>query len=326
MKISNNIKFTHFSITACFSILFVCNIFGQNSIEILNQQEPFTLLIQEPFVWNESDRDAFNDIIAQPRFNIGAINETFTLTNLDQLRLLKDMLDVIPSSRVLRNNEYVTDYYEQDPCLTENYNNAAQVADQFTVNYKLGGYMYANGVPRPYPFAVTLNSVCTSSLTYPMVINEASKVGFGTNTPQAQYHFTVPDFQIGDNTKLQFKISNTTNNESMVFSKGTQQLFKINKDGKVFAREIEINLTNPFPDYVFAKEYNLMSLNEVDAFIQINKHLPGIEPAATYEKEGVVNLGEIQLKLLEKVEELTLYVIQQQKEIEALKATLAVKK
>jgi hypothetical protein len=74
----------------------------------------------------------------------------------------------------------------------------------------------------------------------------------------------------------------------------------------------------PTPDYVFEKDYKLRSLKEVEAYITNNRHLPEVPSAESIENKGA-NLVDMNLTLLKKVEELTLYVIQQQKEIEALK-------
>ena len=72
-------------------------------------------------------------------------------------------------------------------------------------------------------------------------------------------------------------------------------------------------------DFVFEDDYALPSLSEVERHIALNKHLPGIPSAAEVEAEGVA-LGDISSKLLQKIEELTLYVIAQEKRIEALEA------
>jgi hypothetical protein len=74
-------------------------------------------------------------------------------------------------------------------------------------------------------------------------------------------------------------------------------------------------------DYVFAHDYNLMPLNEVESFIKSNRHLPGVPSAADMVKEGN-DLGRTDAKLLEKIEELTLYIIAQQKEIAELKQSV----
>jgi hypothetical protein len=70
------------------------------------------------------------------------------------------------------------------------------------------------------------------------------------------------------------------------------------------------------PDYVFEPDYKLMSLKQLGSFITQEKHLPNI-PSALEMKDKDVNLNEFQMKLLEKIEELTLYVVQQSKEIES---------
>ena len=75
------------------------------------------------------------------------------------------------------------------------------------------------------------------------------------------------------------------------------------------------------PDYVFAEDYDLKSLTEVEAYIKANSHLPNIPSAKEVEAEGQ-NLGTMQLKLLEKVEELTLYMIELKKENEQQKAPI----
>lgn len=67
------------------------------------------------------------------------------------------------------------------------------------------------------------------------------------------------------------------------------------------------------PDYVFQKEYNLMPLGELKTFISKNNHLPGITAASKVTKEGYVDMTQMQMNLLEKVEELTLYTLQQEK-------------
>jgi hypothetical protein len=102
--------------------------------------------------------------------------------------------------------------------------------------------------------------------------------------------------------------------------------FKLAVEGKIAAREIQVTLTNPFPDYVFASNYKLRSLSSLENYINQNKHLPGIPSANKVKKEGGIELGEMNVKLLEKIEELSLYIIEvnkklqeQQKEIEQLK-------
>jgi hypothetical protein len=75
---------------------------------------------------------------------------------------------------------------------------------------------------------------------------------------------------------------------------------------------------NNWPDYVFEDGYRLKPLTDVKAFIAANKHLPNIPPASEIEKHGL-QLGDMSKRLMEKVEELTLYIINLQEQIDALK-------
>ena len=82
--------------------------------------------------------------------------------------------------------------------------------------------------------------------------------------------------------------------------------------GKIHAEEVKVDLNVPGPDYVFENHYQLRSLDETEKFVRENKHLPGIPSAADMEENGI-NLSEMNMKLLQKVEELTLYIINQNK-------------
>lgn len=84
--------------------------------------------------------------------------------------------------------------------------------------------------------------------------------------------------------------------------------------GKIIADEVEIkvNKTDSIPDFVFEPDYKLRTLSEVEAYITKNKHLPEIQSAKEIHENGL-NLNEFQMKLLQKIEELTLYTIEQNK-------------
>lgn len=90
------------------------------------------------------------------------------------------------------------------------------------------------------------------------------------------------------------------------------QLLTVN--GIIHAKQVNIDLNVPAPDYVFDRTYNLKSLSEVNRYILLNKHLPEIPSAAAMAKDGV-NVTELNTKLLQKVEELTLYIIQKDKQL-----------
>jgi hypothetical protein len=84
--------------------------------------------------------------------------------------------------------------------------------------------------------------------------------------------------------------------------------------GKMIAGELKIQDINNWPDYVFDSSYQLMSLQETEAYIKTNKHLPGIPPASQVQKKGV-EIGANQAVLLKKIEELTLHLIQLEKKV-----------
>lgn len=93
---------------------------------------------------------------------------------------------------------------------------------------------------------------------------------------------------------------------------------KLVVDGKITCEEIEVK--NVSADFVFDANYKLRSLYEVELFIKENGHLPDIAPAAETEKG--INLGEFNQTLLQKIEELTLYMIELKKENEELKSDI----
>ncbi len=94
---------------------------------------------------------------------------------------------------------------------------------------------------------------------------------------------------------------------------------KLTVKGNIHAEEVKIDLNVPAPDYVFKENYNLRSIAELEKFIIENSHLPEIPSAKEFEQNGVMQ-AEMDMNLLKKIEELTLYTIQQQKQIEKLES------
>ena len=134
-------------------------------------------------------------------------------------------------------------------------------------------------------------------------------VGIGIDSPQKKLH-------VQGDTYLSGNVGIGTANTSS---------YKLTVDGKINCTEVVVTSSvsrgegeGEWPDYVFAEDYNLRSLDEVASYIEENKRLPEIPSAAEVSEKGV-NLLEINTLLLKKVEELTLYIIQQQKEIDELK-------
>jgi hypothetical protein len=99
----------------------------------------------------------------------------------------------------------------------------------------------------------------------------------------------------------------------------TNPTHKLAVNGTIKAKEVIVETTG-WSDYVFADDYALQPLSQVEAHIKEHKHLPGIPSASTVASQGV-NVGDMQAALLAKVEELTLHLIAQEKELSRLRDT-----
>ena len=131
-------------------------------------------------------------------------------------------------------------------------------------------------------------------------------VGIGNDAPNSLLHITTT----------------AATDKGFTIESGGATNFQIMGDGRVFAREVEVTLNN-FPDYVFAKDYSLMPLGQLKKYIETNQHLPNIPSAKEVEENGM-GMGELNLKQVEKIEELTLYILQLDERLQKLEAENAV--
>ncbi|MEO1255746.1 MAG: hypothetical protein AAFY41_12825, partial [Bacteroidota bacterium] len=178
-------------------------------------------------------------------------------------------------------------------------------------------------------------------------------IGIGTSSPSGLLEIKGPyngDSQLIINTtqsngELRFSDNGTTkgfvwynkSSNHMAFGRGssTNSMFvnssgqfgigttstgshKLAVEGSIGAREIKVEASG-WSDFVFEKDYNLLTLREVEKHIDEKGHLPEIPSEAEVNENGI-NLGEMNAKLLQKIEELTLYLIEQNKQINALKS------
>lgn len=111
--------------------------------------------------------------------------------------------------------------------------------------------------------------------------------------------------------------------EVAINTSGPANGYSLSVGGEIICEELRVELQGnaPWPDYVFNHDYDLRPLHELKTFITENRHLPNIPAAAQIEDEGF-DVGDMNRRLLEKVEELTLYIIQQEEKIDALNARM----
>uniref|UniRef100_UPI004049BFE9 hypothetical protein n=1 Tax=Flavobacterium sp. TaxID=239 RepID=UPI004049BFE9 len=120
---------------------------------------------------------------------------------------------------------------------------------------------------------------------------------------------------IGGNSATGFGIFPTTSGASSVSS------YKLFVEGGILAEEVRVSLKSTWADYVFNTDYNLKTIDALEAFIAENGHLPNVPKAAIVEADGI-NIAEMARIQMEKIEELTLYIIELNKKIEALESKL----
>jgi hypothetical protein len=213
-------------------------------------------------------------------------------------------------------------------------------------NISIDGLMKGYGNADRLEFNFQQDATIVNALT----LKSNGRVGIGTNEPSSLLHVNGEGggssgviisnsadsfksyFQTDDiNTKFIMTYSNTGADEIEVQADGdvilaqagnvgigtTSPDEKLTVNGTVHSTEVKVDLTVPGPDYVFESDYNLRSLSETEQYIQANKHLPEVPSAKEMEANGI-QLGEMNMLLLKKIEELTLYQIELLKRIEKL--------
>ncbi len=179
-----------------------------------------------------------------------------------------------------------------------------------------------------------------SAPTSSIFIDVDGDVGMGTASPDANLHVIETAAGVADLLELTangnprmvwrdtaaglfWRLSSEASATEFVITRSGTGLreFVIDENGNVEARgTITASVASPktLPDYVFEEDYPLMPLSEVESYIKEHKRLPKLPSAQTVYEEGL-NMTDMQISLLEKVEELTLYTLEQQKVIEELR-------
>ena len=209
---------------------------------------------------------------------------------------------------------------------------------------------------RDHAFGMDVIQVEPNSRVNTIYVDVSGDVGLGGNAGErlemyesdGHYPFICFDPTAGGNSGLIFEEGNTRlgwiwrqgSSDRMYFSNNSNSTrpditiavdgrvgigtsapatgYALSVNGKAVCTEVLVDAVADWPDYVFSENYDLISLTELEKSIKANNHLPGIPSAAEAEENGIL-LGEMQKQLLQKVEELTLYTIELNKQITTLK-------
>lgn len=163
----------------------------------------------------------------------------------------------------------------------------------------------------------TALGLSTTSQSYSSFVAGRYNIISGTTT---SWVATDPLFVIGNGSSTSVRSNALTvlKNGNVLINKTTQlnSLYKLDIAGTLRVDEIVVNLTGA--DFVFDNNYKLLPLKELELFIKENNHLPEIASAEEMETGDGVKIGEMQTQLLQKIEELTLYIIELNKKIETI--------
>jgi len=193
-----------------------------------------------------------------------------------------------------------------------------------TVPLQVAGNSILNGNVKVSSLTMTASAGAGKVLTSDAAGNAtwqtpaAGGSGWGTsgNTGSTDHKLgtiNASDLQLMTNNDVKMRIGANGNVGIGVATVGAD--YKLYVNGFIKAKKLRVDI-NGWADYVFDPSYNLMPLPELAKFISVNRHLPEIPTAAEVEKEGI-DVGSNQTALLKKIEELTLYIIEQNKKLES---------
>jgi hypothetical protein len=224
-----------------------------------------------------------------------------------------------------------------------NYGDSSRIFSTNTIIYQSNAdsgiqHIFGDYISTPQAFAGTVVQIQGTSATVSAsmlkvlgngdipVLNAMADgyLGIGTLNPTAQFHTTGSVRFAGltqDSTQTQVLVSDASGNLYLrsVSSLAANDIIRssLAVNGPIKAQRLTLSPSD-WPDYVFDSAYRLQPLSEVENYIREKHHLPGVAAAAEVQKNGT-DVGDTQTVLLKKIEELTLYTIEQKQEIELLK-------
>ncbi len=194
-------------------------------------------------------------------------------------------------------------------------------------NTYLGSNTSASFIPTPVG-ATAIGYGTTIVQDYSVIIGDASdfnvKVGIGTVTPQAKLDIMSElgdalnvDVSGDDALSIPFSGEVIVESELLVNTTSGKPGYKVSVNGKIVCEEVLVQASEDWPDYVFAKDYVLMEMPVLRDYLRKEQHLPGIPTASEVADDGI-KVGDMQKRLLEKIEEMTLYILELESRINIL--------
>jgi len=199
---------------------------------------------------------------------------------------------------------------------------SAQVVGGITATALASHFYNANGSAGYLTFGFGATTGAGTGTPDPLTIQQSNlSIGINVNNPLAKLHLKGSGTGAGStllvNNSAGAELFRILDNGNIGIGIASPQT-TLAVAGIISSKKVKVTQIG-WPDFVFHPGYRLPGLLQVERYIRQYGHLPGIAPATEVEKSGL-DLGDNQAAMLQKIEELTLYVIQQQKELEALKA------
>jgi hypothetical protein len=167
-------------------------------------------------------------------------------------------------------------------------------------------------------------SSLTGSRTTPLSLNT------GGATVNGQLTVNLGSFVVTGSSSLNNRFTVLANGKVVVGNVPTANTsgilpYKLFVEQGILTEKLKVSLKTSanWADYVFAPDYKLKPLSDVEAFVKTNKHLPNVPSADELVKNGGIDVNEMFAKQMEKIEELTLYIIEQNKQMEFLKTRIS---
>lgn len=184
---------------------------------------------------------------------------------------------------------------------------------------------YFNGINAKSRFQLTTVTPYSYALSELQDYSGSPFYLFSTGSAVRGSFYQSPEFYWQDlSANTLFKVSAVNGYVTVGNITSTPGSYKLYVEGGILTEKVKVALKSSihWADHIFHPDYKLKSLSALAAYIKVNKHLPGIPSADELVKDGGIDVTQMLAKQMEKIEELTLYIIEQQKQLDELKTTV----